>query len=156
MQLRGPIQLAPSRLARSLLLGAGPGGCLLLLLAALLARDPWPLLPLPAVVLLSLFAARSWDRVRGLDFRPASLCLDLGDGRWQPVQPCGEARLSRLALSIRLRRVDDGTRVRLNVWRDAVDEATFRRLARMLRHGRWPRSADVTAFASAASRGHRA
>ncbi|TVS16128.1 MAG: hypothetical protein EA417_11420 [Gammaproteobacteria bacterium] len=156
MNFRGPISLAPSRLARNLLLGVGPGGCLLLLLAALLAHDPWPLLPLPAVVLLSLFAARSWDRVRGLDFRPASLCLDLGDGRWHPVYPCTEARVSRLALSIALRRVDDGARIRLNVWRDAVDDATFRRLARIVRHGRWPRSAGITATASAAWRGHRA
>lgn len=143
MILRGPVTLAPSRLARRLLLLLGPGVTLVLLAAAVAARHPWPLLPLPAVLLLVRSAARSWDRVRGLDLRPAAVCVDVGDGCWQPVRPCGEPRISSLALCVPLRLEASGDRLWLTVWCDAVDVATFRRLARILRHGRWPRAAGA-------------
>lgn len=158
MTLRGPVTLAPSRLARGLLLAGGPGVVLLLLAAALFARQAWPLAFLPAAVLVLVSAARGWDRVRGVDLRPAVVCLDLGDGRWRSVRLRGQPRLSRLALSIPVRREDDGVRMMLNIWRDAVDPATFRRLARLLRHGRWPQpvEAGISPRASGARHARRA
>lgn len=141
MVLRGPIRLEPSRWARRAI-GLGlPTVLLLLLQAAWLAGSLRPLWVLPGVVLVGWAAAMSWDRVRGLELRSRGLLLDLGDGRFEPVVPAGEARISALAITLVCRRSSDGRRLRLNVWRDAVDATTYRRLARIARHRRWPLSA---------------
>lgn len=136
--LRGPVRLESSRWARRILRLGLPGVALLLVWAAWLAGSWRPLIALPGLMLLGWIAARGWDRVRGLALRPRGLLLDLGDGRFDVVVPAGEARISALAITMACRRQRDGRRLRLNVWRDAVDEATYRRLARVARHGRWP------------------
>lgn len=138
MVLLGPVRLEPSRWAR-LALGVGlPLVVLLLLHAAWLAGSLGPLWVLPGVVAVGWVAARTWDRVRGLELRARALLLDFGDGRFEPVEPAGEARISALAVTLPCRRRRDGRRLRLNVWCDAVDATTYRRLARIARHGRWP------------------
>ena len=140
--LRGTVRLEPSRWARRAIRFGLPGVILLLMHAAWLASSIQPLFVLPAVVLVWLFAAMNWDRVRGLELRPRALLLDLGDGQWHSVVPIGEARISALAVTLSCRRESDGRRLRLNVWRDAVDSTTYRRLARIARHGRWPAAGD--------------
>jgi len=142
MVLRGAVRLEPSIWAHRALACGLPAVVLLLLQAAWLAGSTRPLLFVPAVLAVGLSAAKSWDRVRGLEFRPRSLLLVAGDGRWHRVVPCGEARISALAVTVPCRRESDGRRLRLNVWRDAVDPVTYRRLARIARHGRWP-AADI-------------
>ena len=138
MVLRGLVRLEPSRWARHAI-GLGlPAVFLLIAYAAWLADSLRPLLLLPVVMLVGVVAAMSWDRVRGLELRSRALLLDFGDGRLEPVVPIGEARISALALTLACRRSRDGRRLRLTVWRDAVDPTTYRRLARIARHGRWP------------------
>ncbi|MCC5887343.1 MAG: hypothetical protein JJT88_12995 [Gammaproteobacteria bacterium] len=151
MVLRGTLRLKPSRWARRALAFGVPAILLILLYAAWSAGSIRPLIVLPAVFGVALLAALSWDRVRGLQVRSGSLLLDLGDGHWQPVVPIGSARISALAVTLACRREGDGRRLRLNIWRDAVDATTYRRLARMARHGRWPVAAseDLTATRTA-------
>jgi len=142
MVLRGPVRLTPSRWARRAIRWGLPVVVLLLLHAAWLADSIRPLWALPVVVLVGWAAAMSWDRVRGLEVRRRGLMLDFGDGRFEPVVPTGEARISALAVTLACRRSSDGRRLRLNVWRDAVDATTYRRLARIARHRRWPVPAE--------------
>lgn len=142
MVLRGAVRLKPSLWAHRMLIFGLPGSLLLLAYAAWAAGSVRPLFVVPVVLLVSLVAASSWDRVRGLEFRARSLLLDLGDGCWHPVVPIGPARISSLAVTLACRRASDGHRLRLNIWRDAVDATTYRRLARIARHGRWPEPVD--------------
>lgn len=142
MVLRGPVRLEPSRWARRALGFGLPAVVLLLVYAAWMADSSRPLWWLPAVIWVGVSAALSWDRVRGLELRSRGLLLDCGDGHFEAVVPIGEARISALAVTVPCRRSRDGRRLRLNIWHDAVDVTTYRRLARIARHGRWPAAAE--------------
>ncbi len=135
----GVIPMRRSRIARLLVWVAFPLAGLTLLAATWRSGDTWPLWALPPVLLLALTAVSTWDRVRGIELRSRGLYLDLGDGVWRQARPCAGGRISALAISLPCILVDTGRRIRLNIWRDAVADSSYRRLARNARHDRWPR-----------------
>ncbi|HSG90527.1 MAG TPA: protein YgfX [Pseudomonadales bacterium] len=65
-----------------------------------------------------------------------------GDGSegtigWQPVRVRPGARVGTFAIAMPVQTAD-GVRSHLTLWRDAMTETEFRRLARRVRAGRWP------------------
>jgi hypothetical protein len=136
MTLRGTIELVPSRLARRVERGAACAVPALLLALALSRGHPWPLYWLPALALLAWRTRGAWDRVRRLERTPAGLRVDLGDGTWREAAVRGPARRFSRAVFVPCR-LADGERLWVVCWRDAVDDATFRRLSRVARSGRW-------------------
>lgn len=136
MNAPGTIDLVPSRLARRLERGACCALPALLLVLAVSRGHPWPLYWLPALALLAWRTHGTWDRVRRLERTPAGLRVDLGDGTWREAAVLGPARRFSVAVFLPCR-LADGARLRVVLWRDAVDDATFRRLSRIARSGRW-------------------
>lgn len=133
----GLVSLQPSRLARQLARVGLPATALLLLLVAATAGSAWPLLGLPMTAAVAVAAREGWDGIRALDLRGPALRVQTLDGSWRTVAVLGGGRLSALAVTFPCRDQDSGRRLRVNVWCDAVDAATFRRLARSVRLGRW-------------------
>ena len=136
MSLPAVIPLAPSRLARTVERTAAIAVPALLLGLAVARGHPWPLYWLPALVLLGWRTRSAWDRVRRLERTPAGLRVDLGDGVWREAAVRGPARRFSWAVFLPCR-LAGGERLWLVCWRDAVDDATFRRLSRIARAGRW-------------------
>lgn len=130
------IRLRPSRQRRLLLRCGPPLAALWLLTQAAAGADPFPLLfaPLLLAAALQLHAERA---PRELALRGAGLFVLDARERWRPVRVLPGARVSALAVELP---VEDagGHRCRLAIWRDAVSDADFRRLARRVRSGRWP------------------
>lgn len=136
MSAPGTVDLVPSRLARRLERGAACAVPVLLLVLAVSRSHPWPLYWLPALVLLAWRTRGAWDRVRRLERTPAGLRVDLGDGCWREAAVRGPARRFSRALFLPCR-LAEGEHLWVVIWRDAVDDATFRRLSRVARSGRW-------------------
>ena len=123
------LALRPSRVRRAAAGAALALGLLVAPLQALRLEAPWPLLLLPALALLPRFLPEAEARH-----------LRLGDDRLVATtaagprggRRAGRAAITALAIELPVR-WDDGGRERLVVWRDAVDDPAYRRLARSLR-----------------------
>ena len=133
----GPVAMPPSSLHRVVRRLSLPCAVLLCGSAAIAAQHLWPLLWLGVFALFWVLAGTRFDNVRGCVLAGDGLRIDRGDGRWCAACVRGPAR--PFSWAIFLPCVDErGRECWVVFWRDAVDDATFRRLSRMARAHRWP------------------
>ena len=133
------IVLQPSRNARLLRATALPGALLVVFAALLATGDAWALTVLP-LVLLGACLLRADAAPRAIDLRGASLQIrdrHCGPDAWRAVRVRPGARVGAFAIELPVE-TSDGRRRRLTLWRDAMSEADYRRLARRVRADRWP------------------
>lgn len=137
------VVLAPSRIRQRLQRWTPP----LILPAAVAAAwvqvHPWPLMAVP-LILWGTWLARREPLPRRLRLRQRALLLEYEDGVVEAVQVRAGARATGLALMVPIH--DSRNRRRtLTLWRDALCDSDYRRLARRCRSGRWP-GAEITRF----------
>lgn len=141
------VVLRPSRNRRLLLLLTPP----LLLPAAIAAAwvqsHPWPLMAVP-LILWSVWCARTEPLPQRLVLRRRAVVLEHEDGSRETVQIRSGARVTALALMVPIRDSNQRRRT-LTLWRDALDEVDYRRLARRCRADRWPRGEAIRSPRSA-------
>lgn len=132
-----PLLLCRSQLARALSWGYP----LLVLLLALLGawqwwlqQPPWLWLGMAPVVWLACEHDAALSSA-ALQWRSDGLWVMDAGQHWWPLRPLRRAWVSGLVLTLHGRR-DGGRRVRLNIWRDSLPDADYRRLARALRRQR--------------------
>jgi hypothetical protein len=138
------IALRPSRLRRGLIGLGVPLALAALAVSAVQtgqgAPHPWPVLCGLVLVWIALRAARAPEPV-ALALREPELLLEDAGGRLTPVRRLGPVDVTGAALHCPVRDAG-GRRRRLVVWRDSVDEADWRRLARAALADRWPGAED--------------